>query len=110
MFHATFERQKSKLLGIYCILRIANAHSQVRNNPSTPPLEIGSPVAPDDEAYYGGELRPRISGGGRIATASKIVQIYVISVALLIISINQSIYFSRSIVDNSVLTLYFYTS
>ena len=37
---------------------------QVRKNPATPPLEVGSPVAPDDGAYYGGELGPRLTGGG----------------------------------------------
>ena len=36
---------------------------QVRKNPATPPLEVGSPVAPDDGAYYGGDLGPRLTGG-----------------------------------------------
>ena len=58
---------------------------QVRNNPATPPLEVGSPVAPDDGAYYGGELGPRLSGGGEAAAVSIRMSIYVISMFLLIL-------------------------
>ena len=54
----------------------------MRNNPATPPLEVGSPVAPDDGAYYGGELGPRLSGGGDAAVSIKVL-IYVISIFLL---------------------------
>ena len=60
----------------------------MRKNPATPPLEVGSPVASDDGAYYGGELGPRLTGrggGGEGATVPNKVPIYVISMLMLII-------------------------
>ena len=62
--------------------------SQVRNHPATPPLEVGSPVAADDGAYYGGELGPRLSGSGagNSAVFSR-EPVYVISGFLLITTV-----------------------
>ena len=71
----------------YCEL-VANPvplAAQVRNNPATPPLEVGSPVAADDGAYYGGELGPRLARGGGGAVSSR-APVYVISGFLLIVT------------------------